>query len=223
LNDTLTAHGNLRNMANSPVFGSSRWTGTDWNDHDWSWVSAETNESTYIVYGMGEMAGTQFAWGDLNSIPSWSTIGSNFGTVNVYGEMMLIDPVFPLSSGRVYNAIEFEDRIYICGDFASLDNQIWALASTSDFHTSVDEIDENGVSLFPNPSNGLFTLTMPFTSDDVQLAVYNSAGQRVKELAIRSTITVDVDLRDLPTGIYSVLGTQNSNVIFSNKVMINQP
>jgi len=82
-------------------------------------------------------------------------------------------------------------------------------------------INENtsyqNILLFPNPSNGNFNLIL---SENVSLiTVYNSSGQKVKEIANLKEGKHDINLSELPNGVYFVKIQDDSNCI-NQKILI---
>jgi hypothetical protein len=72
-------------------------------------------------------------------------------------------------------------------------------------------VDENSTELnfniFPNPSNGTFTiLTNQLNSEGYKLVIQNILGETIKELKL-TNFTTFVDLNDQPAGIYVLLIT----------------
>jgi plastocyanin len=66
---------------------------------------------------------------------------------------------------------------------------------------------KDGISIFPNPSNGNFQLKInnPQTAKDYELGIYNVLGARVySKSQIQQQSTINVDIADLPKGTYFV-------------------
>lgn len=75
--------------------------------------------------------------------------------------------------------------------------------------------DNTSVSLFPNPSNGQFTLALNgYENNNVELNIYNSTGQVVYASSINVTsadYTEMINLGTIAPGMYQVSLTGNSN------------
>jgi len=82
-------------------------------------------------------------------------------------------------------------------------------------------LDENHINqstmLFPNPGNGLFHLIL--SKNTTLLTVYNSSGQKVKELTNLKAGKHDINLSELPNGVYFVK-IQNDSNCFNQKILI---
>lgn len=66
----------------------------------------------------------------------------------------------------------------------------------------VDENSEIDYSLYPNPTNGNVTLTASETIEGVR--VLNMMGAVVKTVGIDASTQVDIDVNDLPSGVYFI-------------------
>jgi hypothetical protein len=89
----------------------------------------------------------------------------------------------------------------------------------SEQSVGVKELNANSVSLFPNPSNGMVTITNTSADKNAQVFVYNHMGQAVastKMAGMRETL----DLSSQPNGIYMVevrsdKGSVNKKVVIT--------
>ncbi|MAX80070.1 MAG: hypothetical protein CL843_07835 [Crocinitomicaceae bacterium] len=80
--------------------------------------------------------------------------------------------------------------------------------------SSVTKINsENAVELWPNPANNELNIQLTSTIDE--LAIYNINGQLVKPINVTPTQnqSLTIDITDLPTGIYSLIGFSNQETI----------
>lgn len=67
---------------------------------------------------------------------------------------------------------------------------------------SVKQITDNtGISVYPNPSHGVFTFAMPVNNNNYQVTIYNVLGQEVTASTINSGST-QINLSSQPKGIY---------------------
>lgn len=72
------------------------------------------------------------------------------------------------------------------------------------------------VSIFPNPNNGNFTLK---TAETMNIRVLNQTGQLIKETSLNENNGYQVNINDLSTGIYFVIG-QNTSGIIKQKIVV---
>jgi hypothetical protein len=63
------------------------------------------------------------------------------------------------------------------------------------------ESGEGQISVYPNPTNGVFTIQIPQLNGQLKVGIYNILGQNVKTEQIRDKINV-IDLSNEPNGIY---------------------
>ncbi len=73
-------------------------------------------------------------------------------------------------------------------------------------------------SISPNPSNGLFTITLPAHIDAVSYKVLNANGVAVKTGTANSTRQLKVDITLLPSGLYILQITDRKGIVFTEKI-----
>ena len=85
-------------------------------------------------------------------------------------------------------------------------NPTIAKGNTIETIRTTNQID-NTLKAFPNPTNGLATITMDLPSEEeVTISIINQTGQLVKQTTLGKTqfINQQVDLSDLPNGMYLI-------------------
>lgn len=89
--------------------------------------------------------------------------------------------------------------------------------NSSKFTEDISDIQvvENDIKVYPNPSSGLFNITLPANSN---LKIYNVNGQLVKETENPSVSNV-IDLQSSPKGIYLIKISNNGND-FYRKIIV---
>ena len=80
--------------------------------------------------------------------------------------------------------------------------------------TSVgDELTQDVVLVYPNPSTGIFSIHSPQNNIN-KITVHNVFGTSVKEVETKEKTRINLDLSDCPTGCYYVaINTDNSRVV----------
>ena len=177
-----------------------KWDGTQWSD-----VSGGTD---YQVENLLVYNGKLYAMGQLmiaggvsaDKIAEWDgTKWCSFG-------------------GNIYNTIStaciYKDTLYIGGGFEAFANDTvkylakWAGGSYTDSCEDVTGINEvkggNGnVKVYPNPSNGLFTLVIASEAKQSPntIEVYNVLGENIYKAKINSDNT-EINLSGQPNGVY---------------------
>ena len=84
-------------------------------------------------------------------------------------------------------------------DGNGFDRGLVRVYNLGDFITSTDDLQENNLVLFPNPTSGILTVEMERINQLEQIAVYNNLGQK-----LLSSTTNIVDLSSLSDGLYYV-------------------
>jgi len=84
-----------------------------------------------------------------------------------------------------------------------------------------EESSVTDISIYPNPSQGSFTVDLAGFSGDVQMEVYNLVGERVQTVKqqVSGNLLVNMDLSSVPSGIYIVRIAGNGNS-YSRRVVI---
>lgn len=147
----------------------------------------------YFNYPSSTVVDSTYAWDmDDASAAIWSTNASHaFATANTYNV-----------------------GLYTMGGFwkSCTDSKITPLTVT--VCTGINEENKDAISVYPNPSNGLFTINMNTTSKSI-IEVYNVIGEVVYTSQVTGT-TATVDLSSLEAGVYSLKVTaNNTNVVKS--------
>jgi len=152
------------------------------------------------------------------------------GTYNAAGEWLLKDLAFPITvtSGGVYvtwvmqgntlaigteTTAPFSRRVFelVGGAFAqyrsneTADIMIRTILENP-FFVAVDDVElDNGVKVFPNPTNGLVNIDNQLAEDAIsRVQVYNTLGQVILDQAINIAAgdLQSIDLSNQPHGIY---------------------
>jgi hypothetical protein len=90
----------------------------------------------------------------------------------------------------------------------------------SDESLNIEESTINStISAFPNPSNGIFTLSDLESVINVEIEVYNSLGERVCKTVVDPN-TKQVDLSELINGIYFFTILSDDNFQSNGKIVI---
>ncbi|HNX90122.1 MAG TPA: T9SS type A sorting domain-containing protein, partial [Paludibacteraceae bacterium] len=74
--------------------------------------------------------------------------------------------------------------------------------------TSIGNLENASVNIYPNPSNGIFTISFgEIKSSAISLQIINTMGAVVYEekISSNSPTTKMLNLKELPEGIYSVI------------------
>lgn len=120
-------------------------------------------------------------------------------------------------------AINFEEQIIGLNEKV---NPVIVTEATYDPSVSTDDnqLDQIDVLVYPNPSNGVFTIEWSSNNfADGQLLLYNKLGELVKSLSIssnESSLSVNLD-NQISSGIYFLkVISRNKEVLVNQKIMI---
>lgn len=86
---------------------------------------------------------------------------------------------------------------------------------TVDLCLGIAQGNSNGVEVYPNPSNGQFTVTAPVSS---HIVIYSALGERVMEFVSATDVT-PIDMRDFATGVYYIR-VNGENISFGGKLIL---
>jgi hypothetical protein len=88
-----------------------------------------------------------------------------------------------------------------------------------------EQIQGGTIAIYPNPSNGLFTLVISTSAlQTFNLTVINNLGLTVfasNDISVNGTVRSNLDLRSAPDGVYSVM-LQNNETHVVKKIIINK-
>jgi hypothetical protein len=148
----------------------------------------------------------------LTSITSLFCQNNDLTTLNVANgnNANFVPPGF--GSATPFYAINNPNLLCIQVDDATYSTTNWTnIDATASFSEScatvgIEEEETFSFGLYPNPTNGVFTLS---SSETVELVeVFNQVGQKVADFGQVNTI----DISNLSDGIYTVKATSNAKV-----------
>jgi hypothetical protein len=88
-----------------------------------------------------------------------------------------------------------------------------------------EQTDGSIISVYPNPSDGLFTLVISTSSlKTFNLSVINNLGLTIFEsddIQVNGKVSRNLDLRSAPEGVYSII-LQNNETHIVKKIIINK-
>ena len=81
---------------------------------------------------------------------------------------------------------------------------------------------KNDPRIFPNPSNGIFTLAEPHDmNSNFQVEIFNSLGLKVRTISVQQNYPVKIDLNSFPPGIY-IARVQSENSSFEKLLVLSK-
>lgn len=85
--------------------------------------------------------------------------------------------------------------------------------------SAIEELIKNNVSVYPNPADGQFTITVPAGAENAAVEIMDITGKTIVGYPVTQSQAV-ISSNGLPTGIYTVRVTYNSSVMSVQKIAI---
>jgi len=87
--------------------------------------------------------------------------------------------------------------------------------------TGIEDVEEgaNGIALFPNPTDGIFTFSLEEVNNDTRFQIVNMQGQVVKASNVRQGNNT-VDMTDMPVGFYQLTVFNNEAILSNQKISL---
>jgi len=197
-----------------PMHNFAVWDGTAWNAVEVS--GADNLVNTLFVYGNYLLVGgsfSQLCGAPVNCIAAWD------GTT-----------VFPLGTGISFsiNTTPFVSSIYVDegvlyagGYFDRAGGDTANNIARWDFGNWMSEqnisVQEN-ISVYPNPSNGIFTFHTNDFSHESTIDIYNSHGEKINSFPMKNEVQT-IDLSREAQGIYFYQILDNGKIVSQGKII----
>ena len=194
----------------NPTFSIEKWNGTSWS----SVVGGPGTGIYYYgyVFSMLPFNGSLLAAGYFPVIgndssanglaqfngATWSSLGTGTDT------------------SEYYSPINFNSHLYVGGYFATISgiSASSIVEYTCATSSSINEIKTSAnVHLFPNPTNGIFNITIENLQDKAIIQIYNLLGQQVLQSNIISD-KIEINLSGQASGtyLYHISGANAENI-----------
>ncbi len=161
-------------------------------------VQSITRLSPYSI-GIENPKATNYVW-QINGVTSTATIGNTL-RINETGKYNVI-------AKNVYKTLFYGDKV--------------CLAPISDDFTFA-LYDDNGMSLYPNPTNGVVNIDSKIDWRNSTIEIYNLSGAFIRKGFVPIFDDVKkIDLSDLPEGEYVIRITTDNLYTIARRVMINR-
>ncbi len=122
------------------------------------------------------------------------------------------------------DSISTTDTYYIDWEFnyfsGSIQDFTWKLELDSMYKVGVETIENDFVKINKNPSNGIFEVSIASFSQNVEINIYNIAGNAVYKKKLQNITTrIPVNISNSPAGIYMVSISVGQKV-YKEKILI---
>lgn len=198
----------------------AKWNGTTWSDVGGG-VEYTIYNSNYSVSGMAVYNGDLYIGGHfdtaggilVHNIAKWD--GSTWSDVDM-----------GVSGGNFPNIDAFavyDSSLYIGGEFASAGGLPAKNIAKWTTPNAIEELsNSNYCKIYPNPNNGIFTLSLSNITKKCNVEIYNILGENVLTETLCSTQGGKVvDLTNQPNGVYFYrVIAEDAGLIGEGKVVV---
>jgi Secretion system C-terminal sorting domain len=131
-----------------------------------------------------------------------------------------IRPIFELPTDPVYNVYcSYQNNVSVF-NFGLASGGTSTTCPTPTLSIENQNLTEQKIKIYPNPFKTEITLKSEFNLENVSLELFNSIGQKVKEIENINTNEIILKRENLINGIYLLVLKQNKKIIETKKVII---
>jgi hypothetical protein len=151
------------------------------------------------------------------------TAYSGNGTNLTFAGSFVIPGTSSVGLTRMRVSVQFNAAPPTCGTFTYGEVEDYLLDITSPLPlrtiSETEENTESEVTIAPNPATTNLQVTLDTEDGNYKLEIYSMTGQLMKQLSF-SGVATNVDVNDLPKGVYQITITGNENRF--NKMFVKQ-
>lgn len=163
-----------------------------------------------------DLAGYKVHWGASNDYPFENTIDAGNTTFYTITGLTGGDYYVSVTAYDTFADTVADDPGTRVNEIQCAGNESWYAKAVSTLGIEDIQVDsKNAVSVFPNPTNRNFTVTIPPLATQIQ--ILNSLGQVVKKATVEGQTNWDFELKD--TGAYLIQVVTDKQII-SRKVIV---
>jgi len=167
--------------------------GTTWEDVTNNLPDIPVNDIEIDTFGNLFLGTDIGVLASANNGDSWEPFGENLPSVVVNDLHLDLNSGFLFAGtyGRSSYKVDLSDNILALDDFA---------------------LSETTLALFPNPASDHITINYNGSGEEV-ITMFDQLGRKIRTLPIQSS-TTQMDIQDLPTGVYIVkVGSQSQKLV----------
>jgi hypothetical protein len=214
--------------ANASAYATRTWTGD--NGVTWTATDARTDQTLNgraIAVRVGKVENTSVITGGIGTLTfSYARVFTNNSVIKVfvnnvqYGADIVVSSTTPAVYSETINvAGNATIRIENSGNRSVIDDITWTCFSDTarPAQTLSAPVKEEGVKLYPNPTDGKFNVTLPKGNESAQVEVFNTMGKLV--LSKKVNANEPVDMSSAGKGMYMVNVTAAGKTTTKNIVV----
>ena len=211
-NGNLIAGGLFTNAGGQPANYIAKWDGSNWSS-----LGSGMNGGSQIE-AITEYKGNLYAGGlfsqaggnNANNIAfwngtAWSALGSG-------------------TSDEVWSLVVYQAQLYAGGLFQKAGGNLVMGVAKWDENTGIwENITDNSVSAFPNPSSGRFSFKFDQAYPKTEIQIYNILGENISTTLMSdngSAVIKEIDLSNEPKGVYFYRLLSEKKVVSSGKLIV---
>jgi hypothetical protein len=212
-----------QSAAIDPLFSISSITApngrTDW---PYFWTS-----TTHYSYNGTSYSGAAAVYVCFGRAAGWTKFGTNsyYSYYDAHGAgAQRSDPKGGTNYGMSLGVDSLGNTVYAMGpqgDIIRINNYV-RLVRDVDTVTGMNgqNTKDNPITVYPNPVSDVCTVLLNDDYSKVKIELFNSIGSKVKELEIINAAGTDINLNDLPNGIYFLTAATEKGISFTKKIIV---
>ncbi|NND77977.1 MAG: T9SS type A sorting domain-containing protein [Flavobacteriales bacterium] len=129
--------------------------------------------------------------------------GTGLSTLETIGNFATGDPFF-VTDGEIYDAVHFNDKLYIAGEFEQLTGGDFNNVAQFEGPNSISETENQLFSTYPNPAKDkIFVRSNAFEPSDLEdLWLLDMQGKKIKTSYTTAERKIEVNVQHVPSGQY---------------------
>lgn len=227
--DVVCADAPAVTITTSPTGGTLSGTGVNGSEIDPAVAGVGTSNVSYVYTDANGCSNTSTADIEVLELP---TVGISLPADTLCTDEVAIDLTgYGSPAGGVFNGsavagsnLDISNAGSISVDYTYTDTNGCANKAVASLEVEVcigiDDIDNNLLSVYPNPTNGNIYIELAGTPID-EVLVYNATGELVLQQTFNGTVQAVLDLSELPAGVH-LLRTQSNGKWHQSRVVVSR-
>lgn len=197
-----------------PVFNCTAITNEGGNiDYPWFWTS-----TTHL----DNMCGVYVTFGEALGYMKMPPTAAYYTLVDVHGAgAQRSDPKSGSVSSYYLGVDQGGNPVYGLGpqgDVIRINNYVRLVRDDSSVTGMNQNENGNYFNIYPNPFSDICNISLNISSQNITVEIYNSIGSKVRTLEICDKNSIEINLEDLPDGIY-IMNVSTGNYSKTRKII----